>query len=89
MIRLPIPALTEERGEDLVKIAHRVRRGRARCRAQRAARHAAPHKELDATAIPGADDVRRADERAQKLTDEHVSLIDVALKHKEEEIMEV
>ena len=32
---------------------------------------------------------RRAEERVQKLTDEHVAAIDAALKQKEEEIMEV
>jgi ribosome recycling factor len=33
--------------------------------------------------------VRRAEEKVQKLTDEHVAQIDAALKHKEEEILEV
>ena len=32
---------------------------------------------------------RRAEDRAQKLTDEHVTKIDELLKRKEEEIMEV
>ena len=35
------------------------------------------------------DEERRAEERAQKLTDEHVAKIDEILKRKEEEIMEV
>ena len=37
----------------------------------------------------GADEEHRAEERAQKLTDEHVAKIDDLLKHKEAEIMEV
>ena len=35
------------------------------------------------------DEERRAEERAQKLTDEHVHEIDELLKRKEAEIMEV
>jgi ribosome recycling factor len=37
----------------------------------------------------GDDEERRAEERTQKLTDEHVGKIDELLKRKEEEIMEV
>jgi ribosome recycling factor len=37
----------------------------------------------------GVDDERQAEQRVQKLTDEHVKSIDELLKHKEAEIMEV
>jgi ribosome recycling factor len=37
----------------------------------------------------GKDDEHRAEERVQKLTDEHTKTIDELLKHKEAEIMEV
>jgi ribosome recycling factor len=37
----------------------------------------------------GDDDERRAEDRVQKLTDEHTKTIDELLKHKEAEIMEV
>jgi ribosome recycling factor len=37
----------------------------------------------------GADDEHRAEERVQKLTDEHVKKIDDLLKRKEAEITEV
>ena len=37
----------------------------------------------------GSDDERRAEERVQKLTDDHTKTIDELLKHKEAEIMEV
>jgi len=89
MIRLPIPPLTEERRKEMVKIAHRIAEdGRVAVRNVR--RDTLHHtKELERNGDAGADDVRRAEERAQKLTDEHVQQIDQALKHKEEEIMEV
>ena len=46
-------------------------------------------KELSAASEIGDDDERRAEERAQKLTDDHIKLIDELLKAKEAEIMEV
>jgi len=46
-------------------------------------------KELVKDGEVGDDDERRAEERAQKLTDDHVKRIDELLKRKEEEIMEV
>ena len=46
-------------------------------------------KDLVQTGDVGDDEERRAEERAQKLTDEHVQRIDDLLKRKEEEIMEV
>jgi ribosome recycling factor len=89
MIRLPIPALTEERRRDLVKVVHRIaEEGKVAVRNIR--RDALHHtKDLERNGDAGADDVRRSEDRVQKLTDEHVSLIDQALKHKEAEILEV
>ncbi len=46
-------------------------------------------KELDRAGEAQADDVHRAEERVQKLTDEHVKRIDEVLKGKEAEILEV
>ena len=39
--------------------------------------------------VVGADDEHRAEERVQKLTDEHTKQIDDLLRHKEAEVMEV
>ncbi len=89
IIRLPLPALTEERRRELVKVVRGLAEdGRVAIRNVR--RDALHHtKELEREGEAGADDVRRAEERVQKLTDEHVAQIDAALKHKEEEILEV
>ncbi len=89
LIRLPIPALTEDRRREMVKVAHKIaEEGKI---AVREIRRDTMHdtKELERDGAAGADDVRRAEERVQKLTDEHVAQIDAALKLKEEEIMEV
>jgi ribosome recycling factor len=89
MIRLPIPQLTEERRKELVKqVRHMAEEGRVAARNIR--RDAIHHlKELEKAGDVGADDVHRAEERLQKLTDQHTAAIDAALKAKEAEIMEV
>jgi ribosome recycling factor len=46
-------------------------------------------KELVRDGVVGDDAERRAEERVQKLTDDHVARIDDLLKRKEAEIMEV
>ena len=89
MIRLPIPQLTEERRKELVRqVRHMAEEGRVAARNVR--RDALHHlKKLEQDGDAGADDVHRAEDRLQKLTDEHVHAIDAALKAKEAEIMEV
>jgi ribosome recycling factor len=89
VIRLPIPQLTEERRKELVKVVrHLAEEGRV---AVRNVRRDLMHdlKELVRDGEVGDDEERRAEEKAQKLTDEHVSKIDEILKGKEAEIMEV
>jgi ribosome recycling factor len=89
IIRLPIPQLTEERRKELVKVVrHIAEDGRI---AVRNIRRDVMHrlKELVHNGDVGDDEERRAEDRAQKLTDEHVKRIDELLKHKEAEIMEV
>ncbi|MBA2615576.1 MAG: ribosome recycling factor [Actinobacteria bacterium] len=89
LIRLPIPQLTEERRKELVKVVrHLGEEGKVAVRNVR--RDVMHHlKELVKDGDVGDDDERRAEERAQKLTDDHVKRIDDLLKRKEEEIMEV
>jgi ribosome recycling factor len=89
LIRLPIPTLTEERRKELVKIVrHLAEEGRV---AVRNVRRDVMHdlKELVRDGEVGDDEERRAEDRLQKITDEHVHRIDDLLKKKEEEIMEV
>jgi ribosome recycling factor len=89
IIRLPIPQLTEERRKELVKVVRGLaEEGRV---AVRNVRRDAMHqlKELVKKGDVGDDDEHRAEERVQKLTDEHVSKIDDLLKRKEAEILEV
>jgi ribosome recycling factor len=89
VVRLPIPQLTEDRRKELVKVArHIAEEGRIAVRNVR--RDALHHlKDLDRAGEAQADDVHRAEDRVQKLTDEHVKRIDEVLKGKEAEILEV
>jgi ribosome recycling factor len=89
LIRLPIPQLTEERRKELVKVVRGMAEdGKVAVRNVR--RDAIHHlKELVDNGEVGSDEEHRAEERVQKLTDEHVQEIDELLKRKEAEIMEV
>ena len=89
LIRLPIPQLTEERRKDLVKVVSgRAEDGRVAVRNVR--RDVMHHlKELVHSGEVGDDEERRAEERVQKLTDDHTHKIDELLKRKEAEILEV
>ena len=86
LIRVPLPALSEERRKELVKVVHKLaEEGRI------AVRHARTDtmsriKKLDK--VP-EDDKTRAEKDVQKLTDEHIKQIDGLIHGKEAEIMEV
>ena len=89
VIRVPLPALTEERRRDLTKVVrHEAENARV---AIRNVRRDVMHdlKELVKNGDVGDDEERRAEDRVQKLTDEHVAKIEDLLKRKEAEIMEV
>ena len=89
VVRLPIPALTEERRKDLVKVVRRVAEdGKVAIRNVR--RDVMQHlKELVVKGDVGDDEERRGEQQVQKITDDHVKSIDDLLKVKEAEIMEV
>ena len=89
LIRLPIPQLTAERRKELVKVVRqRAEDGRVAVRNVR--RDIIHHmKESEKKGEVSWDDLHRAEDQVQKLTDEHVKQIDELLKHKEAEILEV
>jgi ribosome recycling factor len=89
VIRLPVPQLTEQRRKDLVKVVGKLaEEGRIALRNVR--RDAITHlKDLEKDGQVGSDELHRAEDRMQKLTDEHVKMVDELYKHKETEILEV
>src|ERR671923_568649 len=88
LIRLPMPQPNEERRKELVKVVRKLaEEGRVAVRNVR--RDVMHHlQDLVKNGDVGDDEERRAEDRVQKLTDEHTKSIDELLKHKEAEIME-
>jgi ribosome recycling factor len=89
LIRLPVPQLTEQRRKELVRVVGKLaEEGRIALRNVR--RDAITHlKDLEKKGEVGSDELHRAEDRMQKLTDEHVKAVDELYKHKETEILEV
>ena len=89
LIRLPIPALTEERRKELVKLAHKY--GEDTKISLRNIRRDGNEelKKLEKENIIAQDEHHNLSEQVQKLTDEYSSKVDSAIKQKEQEIMTV
>lgn len=89
VIRLPLPAMTEERRRDLTKVA-RQEAEHARV-AVRAVRRDLMNdlKEMLKEKLISEDDDRRAQDEVQKLTDQHVAEVDAVLAEKEKELLQV
>jgi len=89
VIRLPFPALTEERRKEMVKVAHhRAEEGRVAVRNVR--RHAKDELEkLQKDGKISEDDLKRGEKELQRETDAHVEEIDKLLAVKEQELREV
>lgn len=88
-IRISLPALTEERRKDLIKIVHkRLEEGRVTVRNIR--REAVEELKLsEKNKEISQDQSIRATEHTQKLTDSHIDSINRIGKDKETEILEV
>lgn len=89
LVRVPMPALTEERRRDLIKVVrHEGENARV---AVRNVRRDAIHqlKELLKQKQVAEDDERRAQDDIQKLTDRYIAEIDKALQAKEADLMAI
>jgi ribosome recycling factor len=89
IVRVPMPALTEERRRDLIKVVKgegedaKVAIRNLRRDANAHLKDALKNKEV------GEDDERRAQEDVQKLTDKFVTEVDKMLAQKESELMAI
>lgn len=88
-IRLPMPALTEERRKELVKVVkHEAENARVAVRNLR--RDAIQHlKDALKKHEVSENDERRAQDEVQKMTDKHIAEIEKMLQEKEKELMAV
>ena len=89
VIRLAIPALTEERRKELVKQVKKEAED-AKVAIRNVRRDANDDfKKLEKNGEITEDELRRNGEEIQKLTDSHIEKIDQIAKEKENEIMEI
>ncbi|MCU0602574.1 MAG: ribosome recycling factor [Desulfobacterales bacterium] len=88
IVRIAIPPLTEQRRKELVKVVHKI------CEEYKVSvrnlRRDANEmiKELKKESRISEDDAFKSQEKIQKMTDEHIKLVDECYKEKEKEILE-
>ncbi len=88
-LRIPVPALTEERRKDLVKVAGKYAE-QQKIAVRNVRRDAMDDlKKAEKDSVITQDELRRMDGEVQKMTDEAVRRVDETLKTKEQEIMQV
>ncbi len=88
-LKIPIPALTEERRKELVKLVKKFGED-SKVALRNVRRDANDHlKKIEKEKKMTEDELKEAEKETQKLTDEHIGKIDEFIKHKEKEIMEV
>ena len=89
VVRVPMPALTEERRKDLIKVVkHEAENARVAIRnLRRDANHSL--KELLKAKTISEDEERRAQDDVQKLTDRYIVEVDKALSAKETDLMAI
>ncbi|MBD1400943.1 ribosome recycling factor [Pelovirga terrestris] len=89
LIRLPVPALTEERRLEMVKLIKRMAED-ARISVRNARRDANENlKMLEKEKEITEDEQKRGEKDVQQLTDEYISNIEVVIQSKERELLEI
>lgn len=89
VVRVPMPALTEERRRDLIKVVRgegedaKIAIRNLRRDANSSLKDAVKTKEIS------EDDDRRMQEEVQKLTDKYISEVDKMLAQKEQDLMQI
>lgn len=88
-IRVPMPALTEERRKEMTRIV-RAEAEQGRVSVRNIRRDANNQlKELVKDKAIAEDDERRASDIIQKLTDKYIAELDIVLAEKEKDLMEI
>ncbi|MFM2085660.1 MAG: hypothetical protein RLZZ237_529, partial [Pseudomonadota bacterium] len=89
LIRVPMPALTEQRRKDLTKVVRgEGEDGKVAVRNVRREANDALKKMLKDKLV-SEDDERKAQDEVQKMTDKHIAEIDKMISAKEAEILTV
>ncbi len=89
IIRIPLPPLTEERRKELVKVV-REEAENARIAIRNIRRDAiSDYRDLLKEKEVSEDEARNAEENMQKITDQHINLVDKSLSDKENSLLEI
>jgi len=89
LVRVPIPELSQERRQELTKIAHKYAE-QARVAIRNVRRDGMDAlKKLEKDHKISQDEHRQRSDEVQKATDQHIKTVDEALAQKEKEIMHV
>lgn len=89
LVRVPIPALNEERRQELTRVAGKYAET-ARVAVRNVRRDGMDRlKKLEKDGEISQDEHKRLADQIQELTDQHIKLVDEQLSHKESEIMQV
>jgi ribosome recycling factor len=89
VIRIPLPALTEERRRDLVKVVKaEAENGRVAIRNIRRDANS-DLKDMVKEKMISEDEEHRAEDEVQKITDEFIARIEIMVSEKEKELLEI
>ncbi|MBI5196919.1 MAG: ribosome recycling factor [Nitrospirae bacterium] len=89
IVRVPIPPLTEERRQQIIKHVHK-RAEEARVAVRNIRRDGNDEiKKLQKEKHISEDDVKKSTDEIQKITDSYIKRIDEIMSHKEKELMEI
>ena len=89
VIRVPLPALTEERRKDMIRVVRQEAEG-GRIAIRNVRRDALNDlKDLQKEKMISEDDERRAQDEIQGITDQYVARVEEILAEKEKDLMEI
>lgn len=89
LVRVPIPELSQERRQEITRIAHKYAE-QARVAVRNVRRDGMEAlKKMEKDGKISQDDHRHRSDEVQKMTDEHIKKVDEALAQKEKEILQV
>ena len=89
LLRVPLPELTQDRRNELVKVAHKYAE-QARVAVRNVRRDGMDHlKRLEKDGDISQDEHKHWSDEVQKLTDRHVESVNQLLDHKEKDILQV
>ena len=89
VIRVPLPALTEERRKDMIRVVRNEAEG-GRIAIRNVRRDAIGDiKDLMKEKMIGEDDEHRGEDEIQEITDKYIAEVDKVLAEKESELLEI